>query len=365
MIHSRVGTFILDAVKASLFAMPREHGLTVTELLELGRADDIKQGELMDTLRAATAFVEQKGSRYRLHPNLSQDLIYFIIGGFDGDPRNPKAFQFVWKTFHELMREHGAQNAKIDRSVLLARGTAEGLLELDLDLAVETYIWGRALQEQGGTLLGGLGGQSSPEEQRRQALQHYQASRSPHAGAAAMIEQVRDIMMRRTDRRPPSVEPIAAFAAALDDLKLSGLKAWWNEIAGELRRADNQTSPTSVIVLAAALAEASLCAVISRARTLDATMTGVKVDDPKSWKLVELQKFARRGEKPIIVGDLVPRVDQLNEQRQRIHAGRYWIAGRPANGFDLRPEEARAARETLDQLLRAVLDWLRDNPGPS
>ena len=41
----------------------------------------------------------------------------------------------------------------------------------------------------------------------------------------------------------------------------------------------------------------------------------------------------------------------------RIHAGRLW-QNQDGSGFDLRPEEARESKETLDRVLRAALDWL-------
>ena len=70
-----------------------------------------------------------------------------------------------------------------------------------------------------------------------------------------------------------------------------------------------------------------------------------------------LIKDAKSGQDPIFNDDLGRRAARLNDIRQRIHAGRFWPE-RPDSGFDLRPEEARESKETLDRILRASLDWL-------
>lgn len=55
------------------------------------------------------------------------------------------------------------------------------------------------------------------------------------------------------------------------------------------------------------------------------------------------------------------RADALIRTRQRIHAGRM-LSDFPAGVPDLRPEEARDAKQTAELVVRSVLDWLERFP---
>lgn len=365
LIRSRLGSmsepavFIRDAVKASLFVSPDDHGLTLHELVELGARRDLRRGELEDALRGGTAHV-QPGSdgRYRLAYANMTDLAMFV-GTLEGDPRSIDAFDFIWRTFYELNREYGAGRARITESVLLARGADAGIPEHDLRVALAIYRTFARVKQDGEVLHGfGTSGDGPKAEAARPRMR-----RNMNAGAAALMAEVRDLVLRRSDGRPASPEPVPGFASRLDELNASRLKVWWNAIASEVRRANEQEAPTSVIVLAAALLEAALCSVIERANAHGVTMPNLRAaDDPKNWKLQTLVKEAKKGSQPIFDGDVGGRGERLNDLRQRIHAGRFWMSGVPSGGFDLRPEEAREARETLDRCLRAILVWLDGHP---
>jgi len=85
--------------------------------------------------------------------------------------------------------------------------------------------------------------------------------------------------------------------------------------------------------------------------------------DPKGWSLQYLIQQGKKGTDPLFDGKLAERALRLNELRQRIHLGRYWFVGsNRGDRFDLRPEEAREARETLDQILRELIRWLELHP---
>jgi hypothetical protein len=59
------------------------------------------------------------------------------------------------------------------------------------------------------------------------------------------------------------------------------------------------------------------------------------------------------------------RAARLNGMRNRIHVGRL-MAEQPTGPIpDARPEEAREAKETLDTILRSILDWLEKHPAPA
>lgn len=354
--------FIVNAIKASLFVNPDEYGLTLEELTELGARHDVRRGELEDALRFQRAHVDSgSDGRYRLSGAYMMDLAMFL-GTLNGDPRNVDAFDFVWKTFHELNREFGDTKGRISRPALINQGTQAGIKEQDLQVAIGIYVAFGRMQQDGDVLhsFGTSGGESPKSESARARI-----SINMNAGVTELLGEVRDIIFRRTDGRAAFAEPIPAFGSVLDDLRVSGLKAWWNGVSAEYRRSDEQVSPTTVIVLGAALVEAALCAVIARVNVVGGTMPNLSSQsDPKNWKLQTLVKEAKKGNEPIFDGGLGDRAERLNDLRQRIHAGRFWMPGAPANGFDLRPEEAREARETVDRALRAVLNWVQAHPEP-
>ena len=62
-------------------------------------------------------------------------------------------------------------------------------------------------------------------------------------------------------------------------------------------------------------------------------------------------------EKPVAPGSAL----SGNQQRQRIHAGRM-LSDYPGGPPDVRPDEARDAKATAEQVVRAILDWLQRNP---
>lgn len=352
-----VGSFLHNLVVASIFASPDDHGLTADELFELGAAFDFKRGELQDGLRASThAFERRPDGRYGADNDFT--LSNFFGHPSEDDPRNLDAFDFVWCLFRELDREAGAGKGCIDKDVLLNRAKADALEERDVRVAIAIYTLTGRLKPDGARLLSGkrTGWSQSPKEQ----LDRIGNSGSfPYPNVTKYMAAVSDIIRRRTDGRSPSPEPLRAYPSALESLGLPGLVPWWQSVAAELRSADPQTSPTTVIVLSAALAEAALCSLLERAKTSPTSMAKGALwnQDPKKWKFITLLKEARSGDDPVFGDDERQRAERLNDLRQRIHAGRFWPA-RPAKGFDLNPEEARESRETLDRILRAALEWL-------
>jgi hypothetical protein len=120
-------------------------------------------------------------------------------------------------------------------------------------------------------------------------------------------------------------------------------------------------------VLAAALAEAALTFVVGRAQTLNLATLNSKTfaESPTQWKFDDLLKSAAAGGPDAIFDQGTrDRADRLNTVRQRIHAGRL-IALTPTGPIpDIRPEEPREAVETLDAILRRILDWLDAHPAP-
>jgi hypothetical protein len=137
-------------------------------------------------------------------------------------------------------------------------------------------------------------------------------------------------------------------------------RLWWVQTREELNRVSAAQNPTAVLVLSAALAEAAL-AFIAPAAKAAGFMKQIDLDDPKSWKFGALIKGARHGDNaadPILGDDVVTRSLTLNRLRQRIHAGFLIDEIKSGPIPDLRPEEAKDGRQTLDMLLSGLLRWL-------
>jgi hypothetical protein len=84
--------------------------------------------------------------------------------------------------------------------------------------------------------------------------------------------------------------------------------------------------------------------------------------DPRTWKIDDLVASAASGSDAAILDPQTKaRAELLIRNRQRIHAGRM-LSDYPAGVPDIRPEEARDAKATAEQLVRCVLDWLQKFP---
>lgn len=75
----------------------------------------------------------------------------------------------------------------------------------------------------------------------------------------------------------------------------------------------------------------------------------------KDWSFEAMLRAARSGSPPILRDDDGQRWKVLNQARQRIHAGR--LLDDSTIPVDWKPEEVRASKETLDLLLRRLLEW--------
>ena len=177
-----------------------------------------------------------------------------------------------------------------------------------------------------------------------------------------MLPHVRDVVQRRADGRPQSVEPLAAFAEQLEKLGYGRFRMWRNQTVAELGRTDPNSSPLSALVLAAALVEGVLTFVVKHAQSLGLGVFGSTdfTRDPKTWKIDDLvASAARGGDTTILDLQTKNRADGLIRTRQRIHAGRM-LTEFPTGVAepDLRPEEALEAKAVSEQVVRSVLDWL-------
>jgi hypothetical protein len=171
---------------------------------------------------------------------------------------------------------------------------------------------------------------------------------------------VRNVIERRSDGRPVAAEPLDAFVGELEALGHGRFRTWWLQQVAELRRQDPVQNPTAAIILAASLAESALIFTVKQARAAG-LMKGSDFDGPaKQWKFAALIKGAKASDPSVAILDerTAQRCQDLNENRQRIHAGAL-IDQVPTGAIpDTRPEQAREAKQTLDAVLRRLLDWL-------
>ena len=254
----------------------------------------------------------------------------------------------------------------MNRNVLAERAQIAGITRNDTEVAVTIMVLQDQLKEDAGVLSPRWKvANAGPTCAERQAQAKPALRRNEHRARAYQI--VRDVVARRDDGRAAHAEPLDAFADTLSKLGDPAFRMWWTQTVGELRRTDPATSPMSATVLSAALVEAALTFTVRHAR---ATGTGAFPsrtfdDGPRTWGLDDLTSGAAAGSaNAILDGTARNRAVELARLRQRIHVGRL-LEESVGRVPDLRPEEARAARETAELVVRRIMDWLERHPTPA
>ncbi len=357
----RVVQFLQAAIEASVYVAPTEHGLTAAELYEVGRRLGFKDGEIGDAMpQVATQYFGGRDRRLQL-PEHAWMMPGHLTFRENPELRNPEAFDFVISQLNELARDVGTGSAKLDRSIIIVRGEAQSIPCHDIDVAITLMSLSQQLSEDGGVVRfkSAQGGQkplpSSSLNQPNASL-----LRNDKAARTEALPHVRDVIARRGDGRPKSVEPFGAFAERLEELGYGHFRLWWSQTVNELERTDPTTSPLSTIVLTAALVEGALTFVVRHARDRGLGVFGSTTfgNDSRTWKIDELvASAARGGDTAILDAQTKNRADGLVTMRQRIHAGRM-LSEFPRGVPDLRPEEARESQAVAAQVVRRILDWL-------
>lgn len=360
-----VRTFLLDALECSIYLRPADHGLSHEELIEAGATLGFRPGELRDALAHIARPMSLGQTRFRLPRTGGSELTTFHMEN-DPEYRDVKAFDFVHKHLLDLGREVGRTNARVPKDVLIANGVAAGLAEHNLAVAIALCLHEADFLEQD-ALISYAHGKQLHVLPSAQVGQRGRAFVKKRPSLRTTYEAVKNVIERRTDGRPTSAEPLRAFEAALDGLGHGRFRTWWARGTAELHVTNLSIAPLTVCVLAAALAEGALTFVVGHARKLNLNTLNSKTfgESPNRWKFDELLKSAAAGGADAIFDDLTrQRADRLNTIRQRIHAGRL-LAEIPVGPIpDTRPEEAREARESLDAIVRRIIDWLAAHPLP-
>jgi hypothetical protein len=284
------------------------------------------------------------------------------------DYRNPAAFEFVLQQLHESARVNGVRNAHLERSIVVERAVTGQIPRLDVEAAITIMLLTGTLVEKDRLLSYAPGrGQFAPPSAQ---MQQQNTARFPvrrNETLAHLYPIVRDVIARRSDGRPISAEPLDAFAEQLAQLGHDKFRMWWAQMVAEYRQASPQTAPVSATVLAAALVEGALAFCVRRAQTLSLGVMASKtfMEPSTRWRIDDLVSSASAGgESAILDSQTRLRADGLVKARQRIHAGRM-LVDFPGGPPDLRPEEAREAQATAEQVVRRILDWLQRRPQSS
>jgi hypothetical protein len=349
------------AVECSVFLNPTEPGLSYEEILEVGKRAGFQAGEVGDA--APYAGKRDIGFK-RIIPDENTRTAWVFFFREEPDYRNFDAFDFVVSELNARVRADGAMNAQLERGVVVERALAKTIPRDDVEVAITYLVMANQLIEKDGVLRFpyNSGVHGLPSEQ----LQANRVQPMRKDARARAYPIVKDIIERRTDGRPKYVESLDAFAEELDKLGHGSFRLWWIQIVAELRHSDVHSSPVSVSVLAAALVEGALTFVVKHARKLG---LGVFLSkdfdrDPRTWKIDDLVASAASGSGAAILDvQTKNRAETLIRTRQRIHAGRM-LSDFPSGVPDIRPEEARDAKATAEQVVRRVLDWLQRFPPP-
>jgi hypothetical protein len=331
-------------------------------VLEVGKKVGFLPGEIGDALPHVITQYFGRGSKYLL-PDERTTITWQFLLPQEPEYRSFPAFDFVVSQLNAIAKAEGAAKAQLERAIIVERAAAQGIDRNEIEAAITIQVLAGQLSEKE-SLIGFLHGQGQrplPSEQLRGMSRAHMTRRD---SLARVYPVVKDVIERRTDGRANYTEPLDAFAEELDRLGYRPFRLWWKQTVGEIRRADTQNSPVSVTVLAAALVEGALTFVVKHARTLGlGVFRSTDFDrDPRTWRIEALVSSAASGsESAILDAATKNRADTLIRTRQRIHAGRM-LSEFPGGVPDLRPDEARDAKATTDQVVRRILEWLERYP---
>ena len=355
-MNQEIISFLKMALECSVLVDPLNPGLTVQELSEIGKRAGYQEGEIRNSLRYVT---DTYFGVSKLLPSPNETTSWVFFYPEDPEYRNFDAFDFVVNELNALTRSEGAAKALIARDVLVERAVAKGIPRNDIQVAITWQVMsGQLVEKEENLRFAHSGGRH--ELPSKQLQSHRPPIQRPNRARAYPI--VKDIIERRTDGRPQHIEPLDAFADELDKLGYHPFRLWWKQTVSEMRLTDPSSAPVSTSVLAAALVEGALTFIVNHARKNGQFQSTEYEKDPQKWKIEKLVASAASGGPSAILDlQVKARAETLIRSRQRIHAGRM-LSDYPGGPPDIRPDEARDAKGTAEQVVRAVLDWLQKNP---
>lgn len=129
----------------------------------------------------------------------------------------------------------------------------------------------------------------------------------------------------------------------------------------ELRNLDYKRFPSSSLLISCALCEGALSFLINKTKDHEHQMIKtLEMDKPRNWKFPGLIKAASSGTNPVLKDEkLRHSLEKMNDHRKRIHPAAFFPE---AGGIpDLKPEQAKTAIDTTEELSRAIIDWSLQN----
>lgn len=347
--------FLKTALECSVLIATIDPGLSFQELSEIGKRAGYLEGEINDALpHVGMSYFGTK----KVVPAKEDTNSWVFFFPEHPDYRNIDAFDYIISELNMMTRNVGSAQAVIERNVLVERAVAKGIPRADVQVAITWPTMSEQLVEKDGLIRfshGGIHGLPSDQlKSRRMPI--------PRPQMAKAYPIVKDVIERRGNGRAASAEPLDAFADELDKLGYHPFRLWWTQTVAELRHTDPNSAPISASVLAAALVEGALTFIVGHARQAGQFQSSDYEKDPQRWKIEKLVASAASGGPSAILDSHVrARADTLIKSRQRIHAGRM-LSDYPGGPPDIRPDEARDAKTTAENVVRAILDWLQAYP---
>lgn len=144
----KVAAVLREALEHSAYFAPTDFGLSRQELQEVARRMEIGDGEFDASLHDASKQAIDGSRRLRPHTVVVwSDLSHFK----EPDLRNPDSFEFVLKQMASLKAAQ-ADNPGFDRTVLVERALAEGLLAPRVQAAITILVFDERLEERNDVL---------------------------------------------------------------------------------------------------------------------------------------------------------------------------------------------------------------------
>ena len=342
------------AVAAALVVAPGDPGLSAPELQRVLGVRDGEFGRLTRVLdlgaTSRNVGVRRDGKRYRLKEAGAKKAFAFWA---QDDPRNASAHRALCDALEAHWKDIGAE-VPMELGTVRAHFVAAGGDTESFDVIVAiAEVLGMRRVETGASLYWVSGSfnawvRAGPHP----SLPRRKSPVQPYVGV------VRQVLATRSYATEEVGDPLDRFDAFVKRLGFTHLHVWWTQVLAEARQVP-QSQPVNRTVMYAALAEAMLSFVYRAAAGSNVSMRkGPNPDNPRTWRLRELIAAASTGQSPIVDERLRTQLLRLNDDRQRIHAGRmiFETDGAPLPKLDY--HKGRDAMMTVDRLAEVVVEWM-------
>ena len=139
----QVKAALAAALECSFYIAPEELGLTYDELFAVGGRLGFQQGEMNDVVGEVTDVFMGRRPSERLLPKRDAHLVHWQYFIFDEDPdfRDIRAFDAVYSEWRNSSRANGANQVRLERSMLVERAVKNGISRLAIQTAVSILVF--------------------------------------------------------------------------------------------------------------------------------------------------------------------------------------------------------------------------------